>query len=104
VDALVEARLGKPGFQHPIFIWEKNLMMVKQSLKLWAKTSFNPPTKEKQEIRYKLERFQKDLKDKEITVSLQKEEIKLQTQYQRALRHEEELWHLKSRNLWLKCW
>jgi len=33
---------------------------------------------------------------------LQKEEIELQTQYQRALKHEEELWHLKSHILWLK--
>jgi uncharacterized protein YecT (DUF1311 family) len=76
--------------------------LVKQVLKLWAKTSFNPSAKEKEKIKCKLENFQKYLENKEITLQLQKREIKLQTQYQRALRNEEETWQLKSQSLWLK--
>jgi CRISPR/Cas system CSM-associated protein Csm2 small subunit len=46
-----------------------------------------------------LERFQKEMEEKDVTCSLQKEEIQLQSQYQRALKQEEELWQLKSRSL-----
>jgi hypothetical protein len=73
----------------------------KQALKWWEKT-FSYHQKEKEEIKGKLERLQKDLEENKSLPNLQKEEIDLQCQYQRALRKEEEYWHLKSRSLWLK--
>jgi len=70
--------------------------MVKKSLKLWGKTSFNPPSKVKEELRCNWEIFQKEMEEKDVTCNLQKEEIQLQSQYQRSLKQEEELWQLKS--------
>jgi hypothetical protein len=49
---------------HLVFIWEKKLIMVKQALKLWAKSSFNLPDKEKEELKLKLDNFQKDLEQR----------------------------------------
>jgi hypothetical protein len=66
VFSLVES-LGKLGFlDTPVFIWEQKIIMVKQALKLWAKSSFNPPQKEKEELKMKLDNFQKDLEKKKI--------------------------------------
>jgi hypothetical protein len=99
---LVKATLKTwiPG--KPIFIWEQKLMLVKQAIKWWAKSSFISPSNEKEQIKGKLERLQKNSDDKEIIAQLEKEELDLPCKYQNTLRREEEYWHLKSRSLWLK--
>jgi hypothetical protein len=58
VNSLVEStsQTWIPGTL--VYIWEKNLILVKQSLKLWDKVSFNPPNKEKEVIKGKLEKLQ----------------------------------------------
>lgn len=86
----------------PVFIWEQKLVTVKQGLKLWAKSSFNTPKKEKEVLKAKLDNFQKELEYIDITDQLQIEELDLQIRYQGDVRREEKLWRLKSRSLWLK--
>jgi len=48
---LVEVTWKKWIPSTPVYIWEKNIIMVKQDLKSWEKTSFNPPALEKEEIK-----------------------------------------------------
>jgi hypothetical protein len=65
------------------------------------KINFVHPTSEKIQIKSKLDELQKYIEDQYITPQLQREEFNLQCHYQQALKKEEELWHLKSRSLWL---
>jgi hypothetical protein len=103
VVELVEAHWNTWIFGTPVFIWEQKLSMVKQALKQWAKSFFISPSMEKIQIKHKLEEFQKNIENKEITPQIQKEELNLQCSYQNVLRKEEEFWRLKSRSLWLQA-
>ena len=79
---------------------EENLRILKRSLKIWAK-NIQSPTSKRKEAQDALEKHQLALEDVEVTQELLNLEAKLQKDYHKSYREEEEYWKQKSISLWL---
>jgi hypothetical protein len=88
-------------FGTPIYIWEQKLILVKNTIKKWAKTSFHSTDVILTKLKNNLQTLQLQMEDVDITNNLLQEEVLLQTQIQWELRREEEYWRIKSISLWL---
>jgi len=51
--------------------------MFKYNLKQWAKSFYISPIMEKIQLKHKLEEFEKNIENREITPQIQKEELNL---------------------------
>lgn len=86
----------------PSFIWESKLRVVKIELKKWAKTSYKNPSSTRLIFQSKLSSLHQKMDNEEITTSILSHEKNIELDILRAAKQEEEIWRIKSRQLWLK--
>jgi hypothetical protein len=75
---------------------------VKNVVKKWAKSSYVPPSQEKEHKLAVLEAIHHSMEVEEVIEQLINQEKSTSQEVHTAYRKEEEHWRLKSRSLWLK--
>jgi len=70
VISLVELNWKAWVLGTPVYIWEQKLIVVKQALKIWAKSFYIPSDKEKKYLKVKLDNLQKENENKDTLAQL----------------------------------
>ena len=84
------------------YIWESKLRSARAALKKWVKEYFENPNKKKIKLQSELAAMQSRMEVGEMAPTHLKQEKELCTKILNAARKIEEVWRIKSRQMWLK--
>jgi hypothetical protein len=93
--------MGEVGYRIAHLYLGTEIKRIKKALKEWVKFSFVSPKKEKLLLLSQLEDLQSRMEKEDITKQHHVEERALCSKLHKVTRLKEEMWHLKSRSLWL---